>query len=131
MAWTAGTVTVDSNGNVTGSGQALALYNAIAAEEQAENPLPDPATPPSDWDGTASSWSKAATDVGVRAKKGWARQARACATIATYATANASVSVTIPTGSGGAGLQRLPTSIVAGEPTVAPATTKTLSGSIT
>lgn len=131
MAWTAGTVTVDSNGNVTGSGQALALYNAISSEEQADNPLPDPTTPPAGWEGTLASWAKTATDVSIKIKKSWARQARACASIATYATANASVSVTIPTGSGGAGLQRLPTNIVAGEPTVAPSTTKTLSGSIT
>jgi len=131
MAWTAGTVTVDSNGNVTGSGQALALYNAISSEEQADNPLPDPDSPPSDWDGTASAWAKAARETAIKTKKGWARQARACASIATYATSNASVSVTIPTGSGGAGLQRLPTTLVAGEPTVAPSTNKTLSGSIT
>lgn len=130
MAWTAGTVSVDSSGNVTGSGQALALYNAIASEEQAENPLSDPNSPPPDWDGGAAAWSKLVTDVNVKIKKSWARTARACATIATYATTNASVSVTIPTGSGGAGLQRLPSSIVAGQPTDAPSTNKTLSGSL-
>lgn len=48
-----------------------------------------------------------------------------------YLAANAVVHVTIPTTSGGAGLQRLPASLTEDEPTKAPATTKTLTGTLT
>lgn len=130
MAWDAGTVTVDSSGNVTGSGQALALYNAISNEEQADNPLPNPAVMPPGWDGTLASWVSVSTDIMVKIKRSWARQARAIASIATYVKQNAAINVTIPAGSGGAGLQTLPSSLTAGQPTAGPSAQKTLSGSI-
>jgi hypothetical protein len=128
MPWTAGTVTVDDDGNVTGSGQALALYNAIASEEQAESPLPDPASPPDDWEGTKEAWRKLVEPIAVKLQRAWARQARAFASIATYAATNAVVSVQVKTTD--SGLQRLPASIVTGQPTDAPSTTKTITGTI-
>lgn len=128
MAWVAGTVSVDALGNVTGSGQALALYTAIATEEQAETPLPDPSSPPDDWEGTQQAWANLVGPIAVKIKKSWARQARAIATIASYATSNAAVTVSVTTTD--SGLQRLPSSLVSGQPTDAPTATKTLTGTI-
>ena len=82
MTLDVGSVTVDALGNVTGSGQALALYIAIATEEQAETPLPDPSSPPDDWEGTQQAWANLVGPITVKIKKSWARQARAIVTIA-------------------------------------------------
>lgn len=76
-----GSVTIDDNGNASGSGTALDLYNEILALETAASPLPDPNTPDSDWDGTAAAWKAEILPLVVKIKRAWARQATEHATI--------------------------------------------------
>lgn len=129
MAWVAGTVSVDDSENVTGSGQALALFNDIYAEETADNPLPS-LIPDDDWDGTPAAWVAFVKPIRVKMLKAWARQARALAKMATYATANVEVTVTIPNTGAGAGLQRTPSPNDPLTATVQPASPKNISGVI-
>lgn len=71
-----GTVSVDDAGAATGSGMALALYNAIVSIQVAANPLPDPSNPPLDWDDTAEDWRKTTLGIVVKTKRAWAREAQ-------------------------------------------------------
>lgn len=74
---TPGTITIDDNtGAESGSGLALALYNAISAIEQAANPFPDPATPDADWEDTVAAWTQLVQPMIVKVKKSWAREAQ-------------------------------------------------------
>ncbi len=77
----AGTVSVDDNGVVTGSGDAKTLYDTIEAAEIAVSPLPNPAVKPPDFEGTALAWLQAVKPLMVRIKRAWARQALAIATV--------------------------------------------------
>jgi hypothetical protein len=71
-------VVIDDSGNVSaGSGVPLALFNSILAYQTADNPLPDPATPDADWDAPAADWAEAMTEVVVKIKRAWAREANA------------------------------------------------------
>lgn len=68
-----GTVAVDDNGVVTGSGAARRLYDAILAAEGAS--LPNPDAPDDDWEDTAAAWKAAMTPFVVKSKKAYARTA--------------------------------------------------------
>lgn len=76
-----GTVSVDDAGAVTGTGDALALYNQIETIQVADNPLPDPTTPDDDWDQGAEAWSRMILPMVVKMKRAWAREALAHANI--------------------------------------------------
>lgn len=124
MSWQAGTVEIADDEGVSGSGQALALYNAIKTEEESENPLPS-LTPPPNWPKTAKAWEQEIKKIRLKILRGYARRARAIASIATYATTNAVVTVTIETTD--SGIQRDPAT---SDPCLGPSTQKQISGSI-
>lgn len=93
MAWTVGTVAISDTGALTDSGAALALYNALLAEEIAEVPLPDPDNPPADWPGSAEEWRQQMEPAVVAIKRRLARTARGCASgLIVFAKANIVVS---------------------------------------
>lgn len=77
----AGSVSIDVNGAATGSGAALALYNAISTIQQADNPLPNPDVKDDDFDGTAREWHDTMLAQNVKVKKAWAREAQAHANV--------------------------------------------------
>jgi hypothetical protein len=70
-----GTVAVDDNAVVTGSGASLELFNFIQTEQTAANPLPDPNNPDADWDGTAEEWRMLMLEHTVKVRRAWAREA--------------------------------------------------------
>lgn len=115
MALTAGSVTVDPvDGSYSGSGFALAIFEALDAFM-------------GDSYANLGQAYSGATRTSTRQSLGPFATAFA-SPIVSHLTANAVVSVTIPTSAGGAGLQRDPAS---SDPTLAPSTAKTLTGSIT
>lgn len=131
MALLIGDVSVDDDELVTGTGLARALYDAIESEEEpglltsASATLP----PPAAWQGNEAGWRLKMKEVRLSARRRWARTARAMANgLLSYLVEHAEVEVTIPTSSAGAGLQRDPTTT---NPTLAPATPRTLSGTLT
>lgn len=89
-----GSVSIDDNGNATGSGDALALYNSILAVETAANPLADPNAPDADWDDTQAAWSALVTPINVRIKRAWAREAQAHADVLSGGNVLQSLAVT-------------------------------------
>jgi hypothetical protein len=143
MAWVAGTVAVTLNQDVwdssvlendgvtpevhlietTGSGQALALFNAMRAEYEAYEPAV-----------FSASWSlrkfrrKELEALRLGRLQFLAFLARAIASMATYATSNAVATVTVhPSDSG---LQTTPNPNNPSTATLGPASNKTLTGSI-
>jgi hypothetical protein len=71
----AGSVTVDDAGEVTGSGIAMLLYEAIEDVEEATGNLPDPNLPDDDWDGSAAEWYTTMSAQLVKVRRAWARTA--------------------------------------------------------
>jgi hypothetical protein len=119
MAMSAGTVSVADNETVTGSGLALALYDAIRSEEDANKPLPS-LTPPLDWDRSAAAWEAEIKPVRLRILRSSARLARAISSaVVTHITTNGEAVIT----TGDSGLQRDPATST---PTLAPSSTQTI-----
>ena len=65
-----GSVSVDDDGNVVGTGVALAIFNRMLITHAAD--IPDPSTPPPDWTGTPESWAATVKPMVVGIKKSYA-----------------------------------------------------------
>lgn len=72
-----GTVSVDDNAVVTGTGAARELYDFIEAEQTAANPLPNPNVPDADFDGTPAQWKDLIAPLIAKMKRSWVREALA------------------------------------------------------
>ena len=114
MAMNAGSVTLDGDGNPTGTGLARELYDAWIAKVS----FPDPDDYPE------ADRPKVIAAI-VAGKGGLADQCDAFASaVVAHITTNAAVTIKVDTGD--AGLQRLPANLAEDEPTKAPSAQKTL-----
>lgn len=111
MTLSAGTVTVASDLSHSGSGAALELYESLKTI----------ATSDATWDDAPDAQKKAMLD-------NFALLSTKLGVLVDYIKNNAVVSVTI--GTGDAGLQRMPASTAEDTPTKAPASAKSITGTV-